>query len=155
MTCRRASSARLCIAVCVATLLSCGCGELKSLVDRNVVSFACIWSLVTVSVCTIFKVCWLKKTKNKTKEGGLADDVCFSGFVANCVAKCWIFASLGYIQLLRLPAAQSGRSWGSSSSAVGLFPNSDSCWTLDDLVQGLRELGQISSSLAKLTEATM
>lgn len=26
------------------------------------------WSLVTVSVCTIFKVCWLKKTKTKHKK---------------------------------------------------------------------------------------
>lgn len=36
------SSAQLSIPICVATLPSCGCGELNSLLDRNVVSFACI-----------------------------------------------------------------------------------------------------------------
>lgn len=50
------------------------CRELKSLVDRNVVLFACIGPSLLWVFVRFFKACWLQKKKKKTAEDGLADD---------------------------------------------------------------------------------
>lgn len=80
-------------------LRSCGCREWWSLFSRHNCCIVCLhWSLVTVSICRVFKTCQLFLKKQKVDSWLMI----YSGFVAKCSAKRWMLSLCIYIQLLRL-----------------------------------------------------
>lgn len=80
-------------------LRSCGCREWWSLFSRHNCCIVCLhWSLVTVSICRVFKTCELFLKKQKVDSWLMI----YSGFVAKCSAKRWMLSLCIYIQLLRL-----------------------------------------------------